>query len=629
MWIVSVIFNVGIITILGLSMLYWKNWQGTLGGSVGYLLFLLLATSRYHSWEISKAAHSGTSTAQNSNTNNDPPGEESEESFAASDPPPSASRSTSRRSNKDDLMIPLGLSMMYFLTNLVIGVPGAIAVFFAFPCGDFDPSSLRRQVYWKTNVTTLPEPVQEWISDSSGTMRGADASSASSFVQAGSMLYVYGTLQSSPPQLYLFEEVGVDPTPLGYDGVIRDLVTVTDSSVCFIHTSEDTFDGSESIFCGNHQTGFKETVIPRNRFSFGLTGINGMLWFFQIRTDYYVFDPMRGGSCNYNAIVRCRDCAFPACQPNTMKVMSLNVTTSELKSHSRRYTTRGQVGLEEAHSADDDAITDEDSGAVGDDDGVATVMDSDMFCDGAMMTRLRAFGACFLSALPVIFNSGRVWIKYAIPSSSVTSFVGLGYTFFCIWGVVDPWAARAGFRAWFLIGTPIWLFVCTYQLVVNPRVSKGPLWWSLYLITTGMVGLLVLQEYGEVVDVRGMDGHEIAMWLLDIALLHVPLLIIAILTKSVYISLLTFVAFLLLTTIMIWRLTDSMPDTFLYGGIAYCTVFVVATCVYRARARLHRLFFGWLSAFARHTCAIETTDEEEDAENITGGLLLNEAAEEA
>jgi len=622
-----VTFNIAALTMLGLSILYWQNWQGALGGSVGYLLFLLLATSRYHSWEISKAAHSGTST-QNSPTNTDPPPEESEQSFSASEPLPS-SRSSSNRNNKAVLIIPLGLSMMYFLTNLVIALPGAIAVFFAFPCGDFDPSSLRRQVYWKTNLTTLPQPVQDWISDSSGIMRGIDSSSTSSFVQAGSMLYVYGTFQSAPPQLYVFEEVGVDPTPLGYDGVIRDLVTVTESSVCFMHSSEDTFDGSESIFCGNHQTGFKETVLPRNRFSFGLTGIDGILWFFQIRTDYYVFDPMKGGSCNYNAIVRCKDCAFPACQADTMKVMSLNVTTLKLESHSRRYTTRGQMGLEDGLSADDDATVDQGSDVVGDDDGLAAVMDSDMFCDGAMMTRLRAFSAFFLSALPVVFNSGRVWIKYAIPSSSVTFFVGIGYTFFCIWGVVDPWAARAGFRAWFVIGTPIWLLVCTYQLVVNPRVSKGPLWWSLYLITTGMVGLLVLQEYWEVVNVRGMDGHEIAMWLLDIVLVHLPLLIIAILTKSVYISMLTLVAFLLLTSAMIWRLADSTPDTVLYGGIAYCGIFVVAACVYRARARLHGLFFGWLSACARHTCAIEAADEEEDTENITGGLLLNEEAEQA
>ena len=623
-------FNLVVLAVLGLSILYWKSWQGALGGSVGYLLFLLLTTSRYHSWEISKATQSSAS-AQNAQTNTESSAERSEEeSFSASEPP-SVARTSSNRNNKAVLIIPLGLSMMYFLTNLVIGLPGAIGVFFAFPCGDVDPSSLRRQVYWKTNVTTLPEPVNEWIN---GYRIGrSDSSSVSSFAQSSSMLYIYGTFENTPPQLYVVEEVGVDPTPLGYDGIIRDLTTVTDSSICFVHSSDDSFVNSLSqdeshIYCGNHQTGFKEIAIPRNRFSFGLTGINGLLWFLQIRADYYIFDPMRGGSCNYNAVVRCTGCSFPACQADTMKVMSLNVTTMELVSHSRRYTTRGQGGLEEVRNTDDDAAGGQESESVVDDDGVASVIDSDMFCDGQMVTRLRAFGAFFLSALPVIFNSGRVWIKYAIPSSSVTFFVGVGYMFFCVWGVVDPWAARDGFRVWFAIGTPIWLLVCTYQLVVNPRVSKGPLWWSLYLITTGMVGLLVLQEYWEVVHVRVMDGKEITTWLLDIVLVHLPLLIIAILTKSVYISLLTFVAFLLLTSIVIWRLTDTIPDTFLYGGIAYCAIFVVGACVYRARASLHSLFFGWLSACARHTCAIEATDEEEDAEN-TAGLLLNEEAEDA
>lgn len=543
---------------------------------------------------------------------------------------------SSSRNTKVNPAIPLGLSMMYFLTNIIVGLPGAITVFFAFPCGDIDPSAVRRQVYWKTNLTTLPEPVREWIDDYRIGQGGT--SSGSSFVQSGSMLYIYGIYADAPPQLYIVEDVGVEPAPLGYSGVVRDL-TVLGEQICFVHSSEDTFvnrlsQDESHIYCGNHQDGFKEIVIPRKRFAFGLTEIDGLLWFLQIRADYYIFDPMRGGSCNYNAVVLCEDCSFPACQADTMKVMSLNVTTLELMSHSQRYTTRGDVELSGADDDDDnddhDADDEQEYDSLLDDDGIATVIESDMFCDGAMLTRLRAFGAFFLSAVPVLFNSGRVWVKYAIPSSSVTFFVGIGYAFFCVWGVFDPWAARTGFRLWFAIGTPIWLLVCTYQLTVNPRVSKGPLWWSLYLITTGLLVLLVLQEYWEVVNLRVMDGKEITMWLFDIVVVHLPLLIIAILTESFYIALLTFIAFILLTSIMIWRITDSTPDTFLYGAIAYCAIFVVTACVYRARASLHGLFFGWLSACARHTCAIEATDEDggEDTENTTG-LLLNEEAEES
>ena len=126
-----------------------------------------------------------------------------------------------------------------------------------------------------------------------------------------------------------------------------------------------------------------------------------------------------------------------------------------------------------------------------------------------------------------------------------------------------------------------------------------------------------------------MDAEEITIWVIDIFFIHLPLLMITILTKSIYIAFLSIIAFLLLTSIMVWRMTDTIHATLVYGGIAYGGFLVIVLIVYSMRNTLHGVFFNWLSACARHTCAIEAIDDDEELEENTTGLLLNEEAEHA
>jgi hypothetical protein len=102
---------------------------------------------------------------------------------------------------------------------------------------------------------------------------------------------------------------------------------------------------------------------------------------------------------------------------------------------------------------------------------------------------------------------------------------------------------------------------------------------------------------------------------------------IAILTKSIYISLLAITAFLLLTTVVIFRMTDTMSSMVLYGGVAYAGILLIVIILYCFREALHRRFVKVLSAVARHTCAIEVAAEDEDETEHTEGLLTNEENE--
>lgn len=225
--------------------------------------------------------------------------------------------------------------MMYLLVNLILAVPGAIVVFVSFPCEDLvDPMDVRRQVYWKTNMTELPENVEAWMQSFEVGRHGGASKESSTFVETSEALYVFGSYRDQPPQLYVVEEVGVEPKPLEFTGEVRELAAVTESMVCSLHKDQEggfKRYGSH-LMCGDYVNGFHETTIPRYRYSFGLTEIDSVLWFLQIRSDYYVFDPSRGGACNFDALVRCENCFIPACQPDTMKLMSLDLSTMTLTS---------------------------------------------------------------------------------------------------------------------------------------------------------------------------------------------------------------------------------------------------------------------------------------------------------
>lgn len=681
-WMFAIVANVAALVSLGMAIREWGSWQGALGGSVAYLFVLLIATRRYHSKAIAKAteastaireAEAGASMAEHSGAQDDStdePPETSMEATTAAVGPSSSSRL--KKQQRLRLPIPFGLSMMYLLTNLVLALPGAIVIFYAFPCSTPEVGEFRRQVYWKTNVTELPDSVQTWMANFKAEEGGA------TFAETSSAMYIYGSFHAQEPeQLYTVQEVGVDPQILGNYKNIHDIVAVSETDVCFF----SGYESQSTIFCGNEHTGFKNRT-TKDKFAFGLEGIDGVLWFLQISHDYFVFHPL--GSCNYNRLVFCHSCNFDACGASTMKVMSLDVSTMELVSHSRKYATRlksrhlqaldsdpatgadnsttvaqeptyppAEDGEEDTdvdeeddeggyyddddnydeggEEASDEQTSDPDNGKVdyGQNTDEEEATEEDESCDG-QMTSFRAFAAIFVSALPSVLNSARVWVRYAIPSSSVTLFLGLGYGVFCVFGFFDNQDAATGFALWLKLGTPVWTLVCTYQLVVNPRVTKEPLWWSLYGITTGLICALAYQSVLQVDAhaIRAFDGNELVMWILDFFFVHFPLLIIAILTKSVYISLLTLVGFLILTTAMIWQLLDDMSDRYMYGGIAYGATLVLALILYCLRETLHGVFFGWLSSCARHTCAIEVEDDEEDDEN-TAGLLLNENAEHA
>lgn len=109
-----------------------------------------------------------------------------------------------------------------------------------------------------------------------------------------------------------------------------------------------------------------------------------------------------------------------------------------------------------------------------------------------------------------------------------------------------------------------------------------------------------------------------------------PVLVIAILTESRYFFILAVIGFASTTSTIIWDLSHP-PTAYIFLCANFCILAVLFVCIYRSRGSLHNRFVRWLSACARHTCAIEALEDDtlDNDEVNTTGLLTNEAAEEA
>jgi hypothetical protein len=148
------------------------------------------------------------------------------------------------------------------------------------------------------------------------------------------------------------------------------------------------------------------------------------------------------------------------------------------------------------------------------------------------------------------------------------------------------------------------------------------------VILTMALAFVMLKEYDELTYLRPYEQNIGVKWFMDVLLIHLPTLVIAILTHSKYIFSLSVLGFILLASTIVLRKTDA-PSIYAYGSFAYIVIGLLSLLVYRSRQSLHDRFVRWLSACARHTCAIETEDTDETDDVNTTGLLHNDEATEA
>lgn len=466
---------------------------------------------------------------------------------AARAAPPSDSSSQKKRILLPS-QVPLYLSLWVALLNGWVTIPGLVAIFTLFPCGD--EVGYMEQYVWRTNTTLFSSDVLEW-------MQHPHWRTPESFVRlADGTIYLAGSYDGSPEGLWSIYEGEV--TNLQYTNVHK--VTVLDENeVCFVQTVDEeiadqrygSYYGAESnpyaawrIGCGNRTEGFRlakprRPKTYRQTLMFNLHAIGGLLWFRQITDQYHYYDDQER-YCDFWGIMQGspgKD-RYLYCPWDSFGVYSFDPFTLEVTSYSQAvkivpdpklvkqddYTVGAtdDIVFEEEGEENDggwDADVYEDSnenntseGEVDNEDDEDYYNENDeslaavdveyqepkesIFCQRGTMSGLRATIGLLLSALPSVATSARSWIKYGIPSSSVSLFLAIGLSFSFAWAFIS-FDLFAGLGIWVGFGTPVWTLISAYQVVVNPRISKEPHWWSLRVILTGVLGFVAFQAYRE------------------------------------------------------------------------------------------------------------------------------------
>jgi hypothetical protein len=314
---------------------------------------------------------------------------------------------------------------LFALATFSLGIPGAILAFKALDC-----SESRRQKYWETNYVGLPEEVTAAYDPRSDTdiFNWADYQ----FVELGNTTYFSGSpAPAIETSLYTISN-GSMPQKVGIYRRPRWLTKISTypPAICFVQFQQHYFvdDGEYTIHCGDQETGFRALPIKRGKSVDRLMSANGKL-----RCRYFVDDI------------------------DHYAVMSVNITRMVATLHS------------EEHSLTTEA---------------KETPNSTNHCGAALWV----VTGLFLVSLPISLASLYTWIKWSVPSSSVTLYIGLGMLFSFLFGLLDPSypeeSVVPGLFLWSTVGAFLWVIAASFQIALDTRAAIAPLKWSiLYMLS--------------------------------------------------------------------------------------------------------------------------------------------------
>ena len=455
--------------------------------------------------------------------------------------------------------VPLYLSLTYLLTHLSWTLPGGLAVLLWFPCPLSEPRQEMEHYWVTNTSTFSPvvmewmQHAQLSKRDSFVQLPNGEVYLKGSYKGSDNVLYAV-PYQQEPVDLgyaNVFDLTRVSNTTVCFTQVEWSQTGRFDVQIS-IGCGNVGRGFTTALVNQKRRSGGRHENVAL----FSLQGLDGLLWFRLVTEDYRVAARSSSSStssatpqsttsyptmtCDFDVILNYdsySDKSHPIdCPWDTFAVLSMNITTMQVTSYSARsiriIEPQDMVyeNVEEeppiAEEYYDDEETEDQEGVVkdffetgsnspegavdvpesnddedfDDDDATVTVIHPTeplLLCPNheSFMSTQRALGGLFLSCLPMAVASARAWIKFAIPSASISLFCAIGLLCMFGWAAMDPWSQWTGLLAWLFFGTPLWTVVCTYQLVVNPRVSRQPLWWSLHFILTSLLCVLLFAEY--------------------------------------------------------------------------------------------------------------------------------------
>ena len=516
---------------------------------------------------------------------------------------------TGREDNDDSKRfqtIPVYLSLLYGLLALSVGVPGAIIATKVFPC-DFNPDGWhnpqnadKRKPTWKTDVSLLPEAVQQWYNAhdpySYGLAMYSDGQSVAQIDNDDGTATVYfsGTLRNSSEQELLVMSSGSGPRRVGSYEDPGWVTAVSNRYVCFranaaaAAAAAAAGDQNNSvtrqfmarqliIYCGDEASGFQSPgpfkigVFPVN-----FAAIDGLLWF---QKSYMM------GVVHMDGVV-------PE-QANGYAIVSVDPANI--------------LGNMTIHSTLEKPEYQPDSGICGSGEVILSLSSS--------------AAACFLSlvALPMALFSVWLWYQKAIPSSSVTLFFSGALLLGSLMSFGDTYGGgfQSGFTMWINFATPVWLFICSYVLTVTTRLARAPLEWSVYASSVVIFACAINTIYqidSDVLEYWDLDtGIVLPTTIVLLLFVFVPLSCIGIIVGSLCVFLLGTLGVTLDITNATYMMLRNRPLGVTAVVIALeCLVILAATVrVCQARSRLQKGMVEGLKKCTKYVCGTRSYDSTE------------------
>jgi len=264
-------------------------------------------------------------------------------------------------------------------------------------------------------------------------------------------------------------------------------------------------------------------------------------------------------------------------------------------------------------------------------------------CEEYVMSRWRSSAALLSIALPITILSARLWLTKAVPTSSVTFFIGMMLTFMFIGALFDPWSrGMGGLAIWNIAGSTVFFFLSAFQLSVDTKVSKAPFWWAMYVISLmtllwagmGIIGEFMnarMYSYGDEVE-----SYEVITWIGTSIFVFIPIAVSGCLVNSRLLFCMGMLGLALDASVATLRLFDGKESNgWKVTIIVLCTLLfgVVGISVLRRWAFIHGKLVGWMSRCTAHVCSVEMPrdgDADDNAEEAAGLLLeANDEAEAA
>eukprot|EP00538_Stauroneis_constricta_P000495 CAMPEP_0119570752 /NCGR_PEP_ID=MMETSP1352-20130426/43770_1 /TAXON_ID=265584 /ORGANISM="Stauroneis constricta, Strain CCMP1120" /LENGTH=898 /DNA_ID=CAMNT_0007620425 /DNA_START=121 /DNA_END=2820 /DNA_ORIENTATION=- len=262
-------------------------------------------------------------------------------------------------------------------------------------------------------------------------------------------------------------------------------------------------------------------------------------------------------------------------------------------------------------------------------------------CEEYGMSRWRSSAALLSIALPITILSARLWLTKAVPTSSVTFFIGMMLTFMFIGALLDPWTqGMGGLAIWNIAGSTVFFFLSTFQLSVDTKVSKAPFWWAMYVISLMTLLWAGMGIIGEFMNARmysyEVESDEVITWIGTSIFVFIPIAVSGCLVNSRLLFCMGMLGLALDASVATLRLFDGKESNgWKVTIIVLCTLLfgAVGISVLRRWAFIHGKLVGWMSRCTAHVCSVEMPrdgDADDNAEEAAGLLLkANNEAEAA